>query len=314
MSYNNLTALFGIPGAEHVEIPVFERGELALDVDPGYVFRKSELKLLLAYLTSPTDGDGIFLHGPFGSGKTSLARQVLARLNYPTLMMSWKKTSDIDELIGRLGNKYGDTIFEPGPLTLAMKHGYALIVNEIDRGMGDNLVGLNDILDGGYLLIKETNEVVRPHPDFRLILTGNSGGMGDTTGQFTGSVRKLDPAFLDRLIFVHVDYMDNLTEVDMMMRAFPEYSPDFISKMVEFASETRAAALDMGQQISLAFSTRALRRFFRLGRNFGLHQVPSGTLTLDLVNLALRPCYLDRISAEDAVAAQTLFTMKTNIQ
>lgn len=314
MNTNNLTALFGIPGAEKIEVHVFEPNDFSLPVDPNYVFRKGELKLLLAYLTNPTEGDGIFLYGPFGSGKTTLARQVLARLNWPTLMTSWKKSSDIDELIGRIGSRYGDTVFEPGPLTVAMKHGYALIINEIDRAMADNVVGLNDILDGGYLLIKETGEIVRPHPDFRLILTGNSGGMGDTSGLYTGSVRKLDPAFLDRLLFVHVDYMDAMHEVDLLMRAFPSYSPDFISKMVEFAGETRAAALDIAQPITLALSTRSLRRFFRLGANFGLDQVPIGDLNTEMVEQALRPCYLDRISADEAHAAMTILTMKTNIR
>jgi len=313
MMMNNLTELFGIPGAEKIEMHVFDESDLSLPIDPHYIFRKTELKLVLSFLSSQTDGDGLFLYGPFGSGKTTLARQVLARLKWPTLMTSWKKSSDIDDLIGRIGSRYGDTVFEPGPLTLAMKHGYALIINEIDRAMADNVVGLNDILDGGYLLIKETGEIVHPHPDFRLIVTGNSGGMGDTTGMYTGSVRKLDPAFLDRLMFIHVDYMDPVHEIDLFIRAFPEYSPTFIEKMVEFAGETRSSALDVAQPISLAFSTRSLKRFFRLGMDFGLDQIPFSNLNTEVIKQALRPCYLDRISPEDAEAAMALFVMKTGI-
>ena len=311
--HDNVTALFGLPGAENIEVRVFERTSLSLPVDPQYVFRKDELKLILAYLCTETDGDGLYLHGPFGAGKTSLAKQVLARLNWPTLMTSWKKSSEIDDLVGRTGAKYGDTIFELGPLALAMKHGYALIINEIDRGMADNLIGLNDILDGGYLLIKETGEIIERHPDFRLIVTGNSGGMGDASGQYIGSVRKLDPAFLDRFVFLHIDYMDAANEIDLLLRAFPTYTGEFVSRMVNFASETRLKAADITEILSLAISTRALRRFFRLGMSFGLDNYRYDDVPADKLMRALRPSYLDRLQPEEQTAAMVIFTMTTGI-
>jgi len=47
-----------------------------------YVFRREHLRDLLAYLQAPA-GDGLYITGPTGSGKTSLVLQTAARLNWP---------------------------------------------------------------------------------------------------------------------------------------------------------------------------------------------------------------------------------------
>jgi cobaltochelatase CobS len=48
-------------------------------VNKPYVFRKDHLRDVLAFLGFP-NGDGLYLSGPTGSGKTSLLEQVAARL------------------------------------------------------------------------------------------------------------------------------------------------------------------------------------------------------------------------------------------
>ncbi|CUB06511.1 ATP-binding protein, partial [Marinomonas fungiae] len=47
-----------------------------------YVFRKEDLRDVLAFLSNP-DGDGLYITGPTGCGKTSLICQVASRLNWP---------------------------------------------------------------------------------------------------------------------------------------------------------------------------------------------------------------------------------------
>lgn len=190
-----------------------------------------------------------------------------------------------------------------------MKLGLVLVINEIDRGRAGDLVALNDALDGGNLVIKETGEVIEPHPKFRLICTANSAGSGDMTGQYVGSVRKLDPAFLDRFAMIKVGYMDTADELDLLMLKFPDYarkSSVFLKNFVQFAAETRAKAIDVAENLSNPISTRAVMRTLNLGRSMGLLKrigEPNFSYEKDLLPV-LDLAYLNRLSADEREAAR----------
>ncbi len=308
--------LFKIPAAEGKQVKVFNNSTFLAKTTKTHHFDRDLLRCTLAFLFADNAGDGLMIYGPYGAGKTTFIREVLGRLKWPTLMLSWNETSDTADLIGKTGLSFGNTVFEPGPLTIAAKKGFALVINEIDRGRAGNLVALNDLLDGGKLVIKETGEVITPHPNFRLICTANSAGSGDLTGAYTGSVRKLDPAFLDRFAMLEVGYLDQQVEVDLMLRKFPEFqkvSGGFVEAMVSFAQETRAKATDIGEALNTAFSTRALERFFRNGMAMGLHRkVQPGSVDKEAVWSVLGMAYVNRLSAEEREVARTVFNLTFN--
>jgi cobaltochelatase CobS len=150
-----------------------------------YLFRQG-LNAVLAFLRDAA-GDALLLTGPTGAGKTSLIRQVAARLYWPVQEVTCHGRLEFADLLGGFQLLQGETRFVHGPLAIAAREGHLLILNEIDLMDPAELAGLNDIVEGAPLVIAQNGgEVIRPHRKFRVIATGNSAGGGDSTGLYPG--------------------------------------------------------------------------------------------------------------------------------
>lgn len=234
--------------------------------DDLYVFDRIKLRDILAFAADPM-GDAMWIGGPYGAGKTSIVTQTLSRLNWPTMCFSWHKRREFADLVGHQAIVGGQTKFVHGPLPVCMTHGYALVINEADRGDAGELVGLNDILEGSPLVIPETNEVIHAHPKFRLFVTANSMGSGDASGLYATSIQVLDPAFLDRFRFISVGYLEPDIEESILERVAPKVPQAIRENMIKVANEIRRLFLggeDGGSELSLTMSTRSLVRWARL--------------------------------------------------
>ena len=184
-------------------------------------------------------GDGLLLTGPTGSGKTSLVLQVAARLNWPVQEVTCHGRMELTDLIGQFMLLQGETRFVHGPLATAAREGHLLVLNEMDILDAAELAGLNDIVEGAPLVIAANGgEVIRAHPKFRLIATGNSAGAGDTTGLYQGVLRQ-NLAFLDRFRVVEVGYPEAETETGLLKTLVPSLPAAIGEKMVAVANEVR---------------------------------------------------------------------------
>lgn len=269
---------------EGIIIPDFEMQPCSLinnipSVDDSYVFDLKTLNELLLYLTHPAK-DCLYISGPSGCGKTTMVLQTAARLNWGVEQVTLSNKCESLELIGHSSLRKGELVYEYGPLARAMLYGEILILNEIDLMSPGDLSVLNDVLDGKSLTIVENNcEIIRPHPQFRVVATANTKGFGDMTGFYNGA-RLLNQAFLDRFRFLEMDYPNPHVELSLLKKNFSNLSETVLKNLIHFAHDLRAVqkqGLENGvRQLSAPFSSRSLIKvatLLSLNVGYSVHKI-----------------------------------------
>ncbi|SOB59978.1 Cobalamin synthase [Pseudodesulfovibrio profundus] len=240
------------------------------DLNPEYLFHDSSRDVVVWFMDS---SDPLYVFGPAGSGKTSLIKQLAAKLNYPVFDITGHGRLEFPDMVGHLTVEDSNMSFQYGPLAMAMKFGGLFLLNEIDLLDPATAAGLNGILDGDPLCIPENGgEVIKPHPLFRFAATANTNGGTDETGLYQGTLRQ-NLAFMDRFWLCEIGYPSPKAERELLHRKAPGLPKEVRTKMVEFANEVRK--LFMGEAdgnfrdtIEVTFSTRTLIRWADLTVRF----------------------------------------------
>ena len=304
----SLRELFGLNVPEAINMPVFpdSTNPFIPKTDENYVFNKDVVRDIRAFLMAP-NSDALYITGPTGSGKTSGVLQMASRLNWPVQQVTAHGRMELSDLVGHhtlVSTTPGQAPvmqFVYGPLPTAMKNGHILLINEIDLVDPSELSGLNDVLDGRPLVISQNaGEIITPHPMFRVIVTGNSAGGGDSTGLYQG-VQMQNLASMDRYRFAYVGYPSADVEKAIIQKSVPTMPENVVEKMVAIANKVRT--LFMGSdtnsgELTVTMSTRTLLRWAKLtAMNRG---APSPVL------LSLESALLMRAPSADAEAIRRI--------
>ena len=236
-------------------------------VDDSFIFGDLAKDLVVFFLQDSPDP--LYIFGDTGTGKSSLVRQVAARLNYPVWETTGSERLEVSDLIGHLTLKGGEMSFVDGPLGAAMKAGGVFILNEIDAANPAVLILLNTLFDKQPLLIPETNELISPVSTFRFVATANTAGSGDDTGRFTGT-NQLNQAFMDRFTILKAEYPASDDEKALLAAKFPSLPEPIRDGMVDIANKVRGVfsggrQIGFGKQgVDVVISTRTLLRWCEL--------------------------------------------------
>ena len=235
--------------------PWATKGEVPI-LDTSYQFKDEYLNEVLAYLSHPLN-DCLYIAGPAGCGKTSIIMQVCARLNWGLQQITVGNKTEVSDLIGHTVLRKGELVFEYGVLVKAMLNGDVLLINEIDTMSPSDLSVLNDVLEGKPLTITANNgEIIKAHPNFRVVATANTIGNGDDTGAYVGT-RQMNTAFMDRFRYLYMDYLTEQEETELVLKV-SKVSKDTAQKLAKFSHDLRELCNGDAPQISAPFSSRAL--------------------------------------------------------
>jgi len=250
-----------VEGYKDVEVRVPKR-------DNDYVFIQGWVSDFLAWFAHGRP-DGLHVFGETGCGKSSLILQVCSRLNIPVERPPVQKDLSWSDLIGFYTVIDGDTVFQEGPLTLAMRYGRLFLLDEGDTIDPDVNAGLYAILEGAPLVLSQQGGmVIEPAEGFGIVTTGNSAGAGDQDGFYSG-IQTQSIAYMDRFWTVEMGHLPKDVEVILLKKKSPSLSDEMLGRMVDYANIVRKLfkGVDEGDyssvlpQVNVTFSTRSLIRW-----------------------------------------------------
>lgn len=171
--------------------------------DPGafahYTLDRPTLELLRVLARAVCLGQPCLLEGDTASSKTSAIAYLAARLGQPLVRLSLNGQTDASELVGRYVPDGAGWRFHEGPVPQAMRHGWWLVLDEVNLAEPAALERLNPVLERHPSLLLSEGEGARlgaggapVHPGFRVFATMNPA-------EYQGRT-VLSPAWRDRFV------------------------------------------------------------------------------------------------------------------
>ena len=164
-------------------------------LDPNFV---NILKLVAAR-------ENVYLYGPAGSGKNTIAEQIAEALGVEFYYQNTLVTKfDVS------GYKNAQGEYEETAFYKAWKNGGLFFADELDNSTAEAIIALNAALANGYYTFPNSGEKVAKHPDFYCIAAGNTNGQG-ATEEYCGRYQ-MDESSRDRFAFIEIGYNAKVEE------------------------------------------------------------------------------------------------------
>lgn len=144
-----------------------------IDVEPHYLPTGDEIAVFeSAYqLKLP-----VMLKGPTGCGKTRFLEYMAWRLNRPLVTIACHEDLTASDLVGRYLLTGEETVWQDGPLSLAVRHGAICYLDEVVEARKDTTVVIHPLTDDRRILPQEKRGILlESHPDFHLVISYNPG-------------------------------------------------------------------------------------------------------------------------------------------
>ena len=192
VDYDKVREFIAREVAEHIAKPI----EIVLRDKPNVTLTGLVHEAFPRVLAWVSSGTPIFLTGGAGVGKTTLADTIAQAIGARKIVvLQADAMPQKHEIFGFLSPVTGE--FITGCVYDVFKFGGIFLVDEFDTGHTSLGTSLNLLLANGYYDFVN-GERVTAHPDFRVIVTGNTYGQGGSP-EFAGT-NKVNGATLDRFV------------------------------------------------------------------------------------------------------------------
>lgn len=198
----------------------------------------------------------LLLQGPTGCGKSRFVEAMAATLGRPLITGACNDETSAVDLLGRFLVEGGETVWQDGPVTRAVRRGAILYLDEIAEAREDVVVVLHPLADHRRELhVDRLDETLRAPDDFVLIASYNPG--------YRRGLRELKPSTRQRFMGIAFDYPAPPVEAEIVAKE-ADVERRVARRLVDFAARIRGLD-DLGLEATV--STRLLVGAARLIRD-----------------------------------------------
>lgn len=212
----------------------------------------------------------LYVTGDSGSGKNEMVEQACAMLNKPLVRVSITRETKEEHLIGSKTLVDGSIVYEEGPVKWAAENGAVLLLDEISAGDPNELMCLQNVLEGGQFFVKSANTLVTPKQGFCVIATDNTKGRGSDSGRYIGT-NILNDAFLERFeMTMEQGYPNQKIEtqiLEKLMEKIGVSDTEFLNRLVSWVQTIRNTYINEGleEQITTRRACHIVKNYDKLG-------------------------------------------------
>ena len=173
----------------------------------------------------------VLLKGPTGTGKSRFIEYMAHELDTKLITISCHEETSSTDLIGRFIIKGAETVWLDGPLTIAVKGGSILYLDEIAEARPDVIVAIHSLTDHRReLFIDKLGQTIKAHKDFMLVASFNPG--------YQRGFKELKPSTRQRFVATSFAYPEPKIEAQILVSE-TEVEPDIAKKLVNIATKIR---------------------------------------------------------------------------
>jgi len=171
------------------------------------------------------------LKGPTGTGKSRFIEFMAANLNTRLITIACHEETSSTDLIGRYIIKGAQTLWIDGPLTIAVKEGAIIYLDEIAEARPDVIVAIHSLTDHRReLYIDKLGETIKAHDDFMLVASFNPG--------YQRGFKELKPSTKQRFVAISFKYPIEKIETEILINE-TKIDKSTAKKLVNIANKIR---------------------------------------------------------------------------
>lgn len=252
--------------------------ELYKQVQPYY--KDFDLKDLTGIVKGVSKGEiySMLFEGESGTGKSTAARVIASRCGIPFVAINCSTNIEESDIFGTMipnpeksSTEDAEFIWKDGPLTKAVRYGYVGIIEELGFARPGILGKLNSLLDESRQIDLPNGEVLKAHPNFRIIGTTNIGYEG---------TNRLNKAFINR--FEVCKKFTDLSDKELKSIIISRTNYDNQEKINKILDIYRAIKKYSDEQnLGLVISIRQLLTIFKQGKYYKSAKDAVGNLLLN---------------------------------
>jgi nitric oxide reductase NorQ protein len=202
--------------------------DFKLEKEPYYLPVGNEIEL---YEAAYHAGLPVMLKGPTGCGKTRFVEHMSWRLGRTLVTVACHEDLPASDLVGKYTLRGDETVWQDGPLTIAVKAGGIAYLDEVVEARKDTTVVIHPLTDDRKILpLEKKGEIVQAPEGFHLVISYNPG--------YQSVLKDLKHSTKQRFVAMDFDYPKPELEEEIV-RTEAEIDPDVAAKLVKIAEKVR---------------------------------------------------------------------------